>query len=279
MSVTGAPDWLEAAYVRAAQEAKCTAPRERIEQAAAALVERWCSPGRICHGLKHLADVLTRVDELAPGTQAPPLVRLAAFYHGAVFDDDSEAADAEDGTADGAEADTADAEVTALGPVLGGCNREDAVAGAELARRDLTGLGLAPDRVERVVALITLLRGWRPLGPDPDSAVLRDATLGLLAHEPQRYTEYIRQLQEENPGLTRRAFLERRAALIEHLLALPSIYGSPGAAEWESSADQNLRAELARTRKAITALAVLDDDAALEAEQTGSPQREAPVAV
>ena len=44
-------------------------------------------PGRHFHNIRHLTDVLARVDELEE-THEPDLVRLAAWYHGAIFDAD-----------------------------------------------------------------------------------------------------------------------------------------------------------------------------------------------
>ena len=86
MGVHDAPQWLLSAYVRSAVGAGATAPTEQIKDAGQALVERWGSPGRAFHNLKHLVDVLARVDELVEETHQPDLVRLAAWYHGAIFD-------------------------------------------------------------------------------------------------------------------------------------------------------------------------------------------------
>ena len=86
MGVHDAPQWLLSAFVRSAVGAGATAPTEQIRDAGQALVDRWGSPGRSFHNLKHLVDVLIRVDELVEETHQPDIVRLAAWYHGAIFD-------------------------------------------------------------------------------------------------------------------------------------------------------------------------------------------------
>src|SRR3712207_7818833 len=94
--------------------------------------KRRSEPGRNFHNIKHLVHVLSRVDELAEDTHEPDLVRLAAWYHGAIFDDAEKAAYANRGG-------------------------EDEVASAELARTELTALGVPQRAVDRVVQLVTAL--------------------------------------------------------------------------------------------------------------------------
>ncbi|MEK8227695.1 hypothetical protein NKG05_18695 [Oerskovia sp. M15] len=64
------------------------------------LLERWGQPDRHFHNLRHLADVLGRVDELAQETHDADVVRLAAWYHGAIFDAARKAAYANKGGED-----------------------------------------------------------------------------------------------------------------------------------------------------------------------------------
>ena len=58
-------------------------PTSRTEWAA--LVAAWSEPHRRYHDLAHLAAVLGLVGELG-GTTDPDAVRLAAWYHDAVYD-------------------------------------------------------------------------------------------------------------------------------------------------------------------------------------------------
>ena len=52
----------------------------------ARLLGAYGSPDRTYHDLRHLTEVLQRVDELAAEATDPDLVRLAAWYHDAVYD-------------------------------------------------------------------------------------------------------------------------------------------------------------------------------------------------
>jgi predicted metal-dependent HD superfamily phosphohydrolase len=235
MGVSDAAQWLGAAFVRAAREAGATADGDTLTEAARRLVGRWQSPRRVFHDCRHLGSVLARVDELAPGSQAPANVRLAAFYHGAVF---AAPAPGDDGE-------------PAPRPVPFGANWEDSAASAELAHRELVALGVAEERARRVAELIAALEGVSPLARDSDSAVLTDAAIGLLAAEPQRYKEYLRGVREENTAVPLRDYLAARIDAIERILARPQLFTSPGTQTWERGARDNLAAELKRAAKAL----------------------------
>ncbi|MDD9205021.1 hypothetical protein PU560_00910, partial [Georgenia sp. 10Sc9-8] len=133
MGVTDAPPWLLPAFVRTCLAAGATAPREEIEAAGQRLIDRWRESGRHFHDLRHVVDVLARVDELAEETHRPDVVRLAAWYHGAVFS-------------------------SAAGKAYARSGGEDERASAELAREELTALGLPAKVTDRVHRLIVNLR-------------------------------------------------------------------------------------------------------------------------
>jgi predicted metal-dependent HD superfamily phosphohydrolase len=172
MGVYDAPQWLLSAFSRSAAGAGATAPAERIREVGAELIERWTGPGRTYHNLRHLTDVLARVDELAEETHEPELVRLAAWYHGAIFDAADVAAYANRGG-------------------------EDEVASARLAREQLTELGVPAPAVERVHTMVIALVRHAADPSDFDCAVLCDADLAMLAAEPQRYKAYLHDVREE----------------------------------------------------------------------------------
>src|SRR5262245_30263250 len=52
----------------------------------AELLRRYAEPHRRYHTTRHLADVLDRVDELAAEADDADAVRLAAWFHDAVYD-------------------------------------------------------------------------------------------------------------------------------------------------------------------------------------------------
>ncbi|NMR20300.1 hypothetical protein [Cellulomonas fimi] len=229
MGVIDAPQWLVSAWVRTCVGAGATASPDEIRGVGERLIERWSGPGRHFHDLKHLADVLARVDELAEETHQPEVVRLAAWYHGAIFD----AAD------------------TAAYANRGG---EDEVASAELARAELVGLGVPEDRAQRVHDLVIALRRHASDPSDFDCAVLCDADLGVLASEPQRYKAYLRDVRAEYSHLPLEHYVRARIRILTKLLGRSALFLSPLGAAWEEPARQNVSAELQRLQKELLAI-------------------------
>ena len=65
------------------------APYPSVEDGAGAgarLIEAYAEPHRRYHDVRHLREVLGHIDELAPAAQDADLVRLAAWFHDAVYD-------------------------------------------------------------------------------------------------------------------------------------------------------------------------------------------------
>ncbi|GIG22590.1 hypothetical protein Cch01nite_33140 [Cellulomonas chitinilytica] len=214
------------AYQRSTLGAGATADVEEIRDAGQALIDRWSSPGRDFHNLKHLVDVLVRVDELVEETHEPDLVRLAAWYHGAIFD-------------------SADAKTYAN---RGG---EDEIASARLAYDELTKLGVPERRAHRVHDLVVALVRHSPDPTDFDCAVLCDADLAMLAAEPQRYKAYLHDVRAEYAHLPIEDYVRARLRILHKLLARPSLFSSPLGAAWEEPARQNVSAELQRLEKEL----------------------------
>lgn len=221
MGVFDAPAWVLAAWRRSLQDVGATADQATLESYGERMIERWSSPERSHHNLKRLITVLARVDELAPETHDPNVVRLAAWYHGAAFNAAAPYAYAHRGGVDEA-------------------------ASAQLARTELSELGVPAEVAERVGALI--LRITRHMAPkdDIDAQALCDADLGILAAEPQRYAAYLKQIRAEYAHIPQADYVRARLAIVTKLLARPHIYKSPMAQDWEDAARENLTAELDR---------------------------------
>ena len=252
VSYVDAPQWLFSSWSRACAEAGATASADRVRQVGEALLARWCDPARRFHDLRHLADVLNRVDELVEETHEPALVRLAAWYHGAIFD----------------------AETKAAYEARGG---ENETASAVLAHEQLLELGVPERAAHRVAQLVTALLRHAPDPADFDCAVLCDADLGMLAAEPQRYKAYLADVRKEYEHIPDRDFVRARIAILSRLLDRRALFSSPLGAAWEDAARQNVQGELARLRKEWVALGedLAELDRAL-AERPG-PTTPAPV--
>lgn len=254
MGVHDAPQWLLSAFQRSAQGAGATATTEEIRDVGQSLVDRWSAPGRDFHNLRHLVDVLVRVDELVEETHEPDLVRLAAWYHGAIFDSAERKAYANRGG-------------------------EDEIASARLAVDELTRLGVPARATQRVHDLVVALVRHSPDPADFDCAVLCDADLAMLAAEPQRYKAYLHDVRAEYSHLPVEAYVRARLKILDKLLRRPSLFSSPLGAAWEEPARQNLSAEKQRLEKELakidaealaaqhadTATLAASDDAAAQA--------------
>lgn len=215
---TEAPQWLLSAWRRSIESVGATADREAIERTGADLIERWGTDERVHHNLKRLIGVLARVDELSPETHDPDVVRIAAWYHGAVFTSDAQDAYARRGGA-------------------------DAEGSADLARVQLEELGVPESVIERVAVLVKGLSRHVAPANDIDAQALCDADLGVLAGEPQRYEAYRREVRAEYAHIPQRDYVEARMKIVSKLLERKHLFASPLGHAWEDRARENLVAE------------------------------------
>lgn len=177
------------------------------------LAAAYADPSRHYHDTRHLTDVLGRLDELAAaGTsfEVEP-VRLAAWFHDAVYDGER---DAEERSATWA---------------------EDALA--ELCPADLTA---------EVARLVRLTETHTPAPEDRNGCALSDADLAILAAPPPRYDEYAAAVRAEFAHVVDPEFRLGRAEVLRGLLAKPTLFHTDYARRhWERPARANLTRELA----------------------------------
>jgi predicted metal-dependent HD superfamily phosphohydrolase len=180
------------------------------------LVERYGSPSRHYHDLRHLSDVLDVIDLLAAYADDLEAVRLAAWFHDAVYD-----------------------------PLR--MDNED--VSARLAEDRLPGCGVSERTVGAVARLVRLTARHDPAIDDADGAVLCDADLAILAAGPERYGEYAADVRVEYAHLDDETFRRGRAAVLETLLGHEALFRTPlGRTTWEERARHNLAAELTLLR-------------------------------
>lgn len=176
------------------------------------LLAAWSDPHRSYHSVTHLRDVLSRVDELADDAADPDAVRLAAWYHDAVY---------------------------AGAP-------DDEERSAVKAETELNALGLPAALVAEVARLVRLTVRHDPGPADRNGAVLSDADLSALAVEPERYRANSAAIRQEYLHVPERVFRAGRAAMIEVMLAARELFfTASGRRRWEDPARANLAAELA----------------------------------
>ncbi|MER6530371.1 hypothetical protein [Streptomyces sp. NPDC001508] len=176
------------------------------------LLARWQEPQRRYHTLAHLTAVLDHVDTLAEYAADPDVVRLAAWFHDAVYFPD---------------------------------RSENEERSARLAERALPEAGVPADRTAEVARLVRLTVTHDPAADDRDGQVLCDADLAILAAPPSAYAAYTAAVRAEYHFVPNDAFRNGRAAILRQLLELPRLFRTPyGQREWEPTARYNLSAEL-----------------------------------
>lgn len=176
------------------------------------LDKRYGEPHRRYHTRDHLTAVLDLVDELADHAADPGLVRLAAWFHDAVYD--PERADNEERS-------------------------------ARLAARMLADTDLGEPDVGQVVRLVELTATHAPDEDDRDGQVLCDADLAILGSDPETYAAYAAAVREEYAFVPDEFFRAGRAEVLNGLLALPGLFHTPAARErFEERARKNITTEL-----------------------------------
>jgi predicted metal-dependent HD superfamily phosphohydrolase len=205
-------DALRARWTRALEGARAPGGGPDPVPYADNLLARWQEPQRRYHTLTHLTAVLDHVDVLEQHADDPDVVRLAAWFHDAVYLPD---------------------------------RSENEERSARLAERALPEAGVPDEKTAEVARLVRLTVGHDPAADDRDGQVLCDADLAILAAPPSAYAAYTAAVREEYAFVPGDAFRAGRAAILRQLLDLPRLFRTPhGAAEWEATARYNLRGEL-----------------------------------
>lgn len=130
------------------------------------LLRRYAEPHRHYHGPRHLAAVLARIDDFATSKHDLFTVRLAGWFHDAVYDI----------------------------PTRELSNEE---ASARLAIRTLGRCGLEQEELGEVARLVRLTETHRPSGSDPNAELLCDADLAILGAAPDSYRDYVAEVRAE----------------------------------------------------------------------------------
>ncbi|GAA4639338.1 hypothetical protein GCM10023196_100550 [Actinoallomurus vinaceus] len=178
----------------------------------AELIRRYEEPHRRYHTAEHLAEVLDRIDELAGEADDADAVRLAAWFHDAVYQ-----------------------------PLHADNEERSAV----LAERMLADTDLPPETVAEVARLVRMTAAHDPEPGDRNGAVLNDADLAILAADPERYAAYAAAVREEYAAIPDEAFRQGRADVLRGLLDAPALFRTaPGRERWETAARHNLETEL-----------------------------------
>ncbi|MGW5372245.1 HD domain-containing protein [Streptomyces sp. NPDC004009] len=205
-------DALRARFARALEGARGPGGGPDPAPYADNLLARWQEPQRHYHTPTHLTAVLDHVDTLEKYAADPDVVRLAAWFHDAVYLPD---------------------------------RSENEERSAALAERALPEAGVPAPKTAEAARLVRLTVTHAPAADDLDGQVLCDADLAILAAPPSEYAHYTAEVREEYHFIPSDAFREGRAAILRQLLSLPSLFHTPyGREHWERTARYNLTGEL-----------------------------------
>lgn len=177
----------------------------------ARLVGSWSEPHRRYHGVAHLRDVLSGVAELAGHAEDADAVRLAAWFHDAVYaglPDDEERS-------------------------------------ARRAEQELSALGVAPQLVDEVARLVRMTVTHDPAPGDRNGEALSDADLSALALPAERYRHNTEAIRAEYAHVPEEVFSKGRRQVLLALLEGPGVFRTEvGRRRWEGAARANMLAEL-----------------------------------
>jgi predicted metal-dependent HD superfamily phosphohydrolase len=192
------------------------------------LLERYAEGHRRYHDQRHLAYVLDRIDELATAKHDLYRVRLAAWFHDAVYDIPAR-------------------ELT---------NEE---ASARLSIRTLARCGLEQEDLGEIARLVRLTETHRPTGSDPDGELLCDADLAILAAEPEVYRRYLADVRAEYAAVDDHDFDRGRLAVLMRFGGR-AIYRTSRGRKLNHAAQANLLAEANELIDRLGIRAELDPD-------------------
>jgi predicted metal-dependent HD superfamily phosphohydrolase len=180
------------------------------------LLDRWAEPHREYHTGDHLDTMLSIVDANARLADDLMAVRLAAWFHDAIYD-------------------------PAATP---GANE---AASAALAIQYLAMLDLDEACADEVARLVRLTAGHDPAPADRNGCLLADADLAILATDEPVYDAYAAAVRREYGHVPDPLYRAGRIRVLDHLLGLPALYRLvPARAEWTAAARSNLSRERAR---------------------------------
>ena len=194
----------------------------------ARVIARYAEPQRRYHTVEHLAAVQDRITEFATADHDVFLVRLAGFYHDAIYDIPSR-------------------ELT---------NEE---ASARQSRRDLGRAGLEQEDLNEVARLIRLTATHVPGSRDQNGELLCDADLAVLGGSPEAYAQYVAQVTAEYAHLPRLDFVRGRFQILREL-ASRDLFFTPRGRSLNGRARFNLVAECRQLVAELRAAGVSPDD-------------------
>jgi predicted metal-dependent HD superfamily phosphohydrolase/outer membrane protein assembly factor BamB len=177
------------------------------------LLARYAEQHRHYHDQRHLTEMLETIDQLADLAEDIDAVRLAAWFHDAIYDPQADPGENEE-------------------------------VSAQLAELELSAYGVPAARVEEVGRLIRLTAKHDSEPDDANGAVLCDADLRVLSLAAVRYDEYAAGIRQEYAHVGDRDFARGRMTFLQSLAGTSLYATSRGRELWEQAARDNIQREL-----------------------------------
>jgi predicted metal-dependent HD superfamily phosphohydrolase len=177
------------------------------------LLARYAEQHRHYHDQRHLTEVLATVDALADLADDPDTVRLAAWFHDAIYDPQADPGENEE-------------------------------VSAQLAELELSAYGVDAERVEEIGRLVRLTAKHDCEPGDANGAVLCDADLRVLSMSPERYDESAAGIRREFAHVNDRDFARGRISFLRSLAATRLYATDRGHDQWEQAARDNIEREV-----------------------------------
>jgi predicted metal-dependent HD superfamily phosphohydrolase len=182
------------------------------------LVSRYADSSRHYHDLEHLTEVLDHLDLVEDEADDPFVVRLAGWFHDAVYE---------------------------TSPAASNAALSNEERSARLAESVLSSASFTEAQVAEVARLVRLTATHATDPADRNGGALCDADLAILASPPERYRRYVEAVRREYATVPDDAFRSGRAAILRQLLRLPRLFTtSYGSEHWEATARRNLEQEI-----------------------------------
>jgi predicted metal-dependent HD superfamily phosphohydrolase len=180
------------------------------------LIARYEEPHRFYHATSHVIQVLQNlpavleIEGVAVDSQVARSVRLALWFHDAIYD------------------------------VRSGSNEADS---ALLAIRSLTALGIEDSLCADVSRLVMATK--HPSNPESlDEAIIIDVDLGILAAPSENYDRYVVQVRQEYAHVSDADWRIGRSKVLVSFLEADQLFYTTCGKIWQPFAEANIRREL-----------------------------------
>jgi predicted metal-dependent HD superfamily phosphohydrolase len=176
------------------------------------IMKHYSAPQRYYHSVLHLILCLEEFEQAAHLIENPEIVKLALFYHDAIYD-------------------------------FRKSNNEE--KSAELADNELFKLGV-PAQERKMISNLILVTKHTSMPKEVSQKLIMDVDLAILGSPDKVYEMYQHAVRQEYAWLDDTTFKQGRSKLLQSFLNRPSIYQTAFFKEkYELQARQNLQNELA----------------------------------